>query len=149
MSQYRLMPASLQQRRSSASCATVNLVLSVAMFSASHSVCRRRCLSLAVSTASTAAACAYVLHSVFNPLPLSVPFIVLYCRFYRKLVAFATAFPRFFPQGARPRFFVMLQSAKCRSALEPQRFAVPRFSVLAGAGWGEHPAIRLGFPPPL
>ena len=148
ISWYRQMPASLHTRRSSASCSTVNLVLSVTMFSASHAACRWRFLG-GVAAASTAAIYALVLHSVFNPLLLSVPFMGLYCRFYRFLVANATGFSTDFSTGAPPRFFVVLSIGKMPLRLRAARLCCPPFFRFGRCGVGGAPSLWLGFPPPL
>ena len=139
------MPASLQQRRNSASWAAVNRVLSVTMFSASHSDWRCRS-KRGTDAACMAALYAGVLHSkrIFSFLP--------YCRFVvpvlsilQETCCFCNNFPQFFPQS------VPFIGQKC-----PQSLAAQGLQGSCGfcvrecvRGRGRTQSFRLGFPPPL
>lgn len=132
------MPASLQQRRNSASWAAVNRVLSVTMFSASHSDWRCRSKRGAV-TACMAALYAGVLHSkrISSFLPYCrfvVPVLSILqetCCFCNKNRTFVRVFHRvfhIFPRNPlRPkayRFLVVFVCGRgCGAGGEPSRLA--------------------------
>ena len=143
MSRYRHMPASLQQRRNSASCSTVTLVLSVTMLSASHLLCRCRS-KRGADTACMAALYAGVLHSkrISSFLPYCrfvVPVLSILqetCRFCNKksyiCSIFPQSFPHFSPQSLAPQGlqvscgFCVRERVRGRGRTQPLGLVSPR-----------------------
>ena len=136
------MPASLQQRRNSASWAAVNRVLSVTMFSASHSLCRCRS-KRGTDTACMAALYAGVLHSkrISSFLP--------YCRFVVPVLSILQETCGFCNKNRTfVRVFHRVFHIFPRNPLRPKAY---RFLVVfvcgRGSGAGGEPSHLAWFPP--